>query len=58
MELYQHLFNDTPSNLHDAMMDVLICLQCYAKTECSQEKQKLLITDCREMIENISISKN
>ena len=58
MELYQYLFNDTPSNLHDAMMDVLICLQCYAKTECSQEKQKLLITDCREMIENISISKN
>ena len=29
VELYIYLFNYTPNNLHDAMIDVLICLRCY-----------------------------
>ena len=29
VELYVYLFNYTPNNLHDAMIDVLICLRCY-----------------------------
>jgi len=29
LELYVHLFDYTPNNLHDAMVDVLICLRCY-----------------------------
>ena len=58
LELYQHLFNETPSNLHDAMVDVLVCVQCYALTECQNEVQQKLITDCRGMIENISSNNN
>ncbi len=58
LELYQHLFNETPSNLHDAMVDVLVCVQCYAVTECQNEVQQKLITDCRGMIENISSNNN
>ena len=50
IELYQYLFNETPSDLHDAMMDVFVCLKCYVKTECVGEKQKELITDCEELI--------
>lgn len=32
-ELYMHLFNKTPENLHNSMMDVLVCLRCYLKIE-------------------------
>ena len=54
LELYQYLFNETPSNLHDAMMDVFVCLKCYLKTECSGDKQKELIGDCQVLISNRS----
>ena len=30
-ELYVHLFGQTPQNLHNSMMDVLVCLRCYLK---------------------------
>lgn len=54
IELYQYLFNETPSNLHDAMMDVFVCLKCYVKTECAGDKQKELITECQNLIRNRS----
>ena len=28
-ELHTYLFNFTPKNTHDSMVDVLICLRCY-----------------------------
>ena len=28
-ELYFHLFNEMPKNMHNSMADVLICLRCY-----------------------------
>ena len=31
MELYKHLFNSVPDNLHNSMVDVLACLRCYGK---------------------------
>lgn len=31
LELYQQLFMDTPENLHNSMVDVLVCLRCYLK---------------------------
>jgi hypothetical protein len=31
-ELYMHLFHKTPENLHNSMMDVLVCLRCYLKS--------------------------
>lgn len=32
-ELYTKLFNKTPNNLHNSMMDVLVCLRCYLKMD-------------------------
>lgn len=32
-ELYQYLFDKTPENLHNSMIDVLVCLRCYLKLE-------------------------
>jgi DNA polymerase-3 subunit alpha len=31
LQLYQHLFNEIPDNLHNSMVDVLVCLRCYLK---------------------------
>jgi len=31
LELYMHLFNETPDNLHDSMMDCLVCLRSLLK---------------------------
>jgi DNA polymerase III epsilon subunit-like protein len=31
LELHQFLFKETPSNLHNSMVDVLSCLRCYYK---------------------------
>jgi len=31
LELYQHLFDETPANLHNSMVDVIACLRCYLK---------------------------
>lgn len=30
-ELYRKLFGEVPGNLHNSMMDVLVCLRCYLK---------------------------
>ncbi len=30
-ELYQHLFYSPPTNLHNSLNDVLICMRCYMK---------------------------
>lgn len=30
-ELYNHLFNIEPKGIHDALIDILICLRCYIK---------------------------
>lgn len=30
-ELYHHLFQETPENLHNSMVDVLACMRCYLK---------------------------
>jgi DNA polymerase III epsilon subunit-like protein len=32
-ELYEKLFHTKPENLHNSMMDVLVCLRCYLKME-------------------------
>ena len=29
LELYRHLFSSTPDNLHNAIVDVLVCLRCF-----------------------------
>jgi DNA polymerase-3 subunit alpha len=31
LELYQYLFEETPENLHNSMVDVIACLRCYLK---------------------------
>ena len=33
VELHQTLFNFTPDNLHDALVDTMACLRCYMKYE-------------------------
>lgn len=32
-ELYKHLFTITPKNTHNALVDILLCLQCFCKIE-------------------------
>ena len=31
MEVHEHLFNQTPKNLHDSFIDVIVCLRCFCK---------------------------
>jgi hypothetical protein len=31
VELYQILFHETPANLHNSMVDVLVCARCFLK---------------------------
>jgi DNA polymerase III epsilon subunit-like protein len=33
-ELYKHLFNLTPTKLHNSLNDVMLCLQCFCKLYC------------------------
>ena len=33
-ELHQHLFGYVPENLHNAIVDVLVCLRCFLKIRC------------------------
>jgi DNA polymerase III epsilon subunit-like protein len=33
VELHEKLFNETPSGLHNAMADVIVCLRCYYKMQ-------------------------
>jgi DNA polymerase III epsilon subunit-like protein len=37
LELYRHLFESTPLNLHNSMVDVIACLRCYLKMRCRIE---------------------
>ena len=34
-ELHAYLFGSVPDNLHNSMMDVLVCLRCFLKIRCS-----------------------
>lgn len=40
LELYNHLFKETPDNLHNSMVDVLACLRCYLKMRCRIELEQ------------------
>ncbi len=31
LELYRHLFASTPDNLHNSIVDVLVCMRCFLK---------------------------
>jgi len=31
-ELHQHLFQNIPNNLHNSLIDVIVCLRCFIKT--------------------------
>jgi DNA polymerase-3 subunit alpha len=31
IELYEKLFNETPNNLHNSLVDCLVCLKCFVK---------------------------
>ena len=33
IELHEKLFNSTPSNLHNSLIDIYVCLRCYYKLE-------------------------
>lgn len=37
IELYTHLFDSNPSNLHNAFVDILLCLRCYCKIELNND---------------------
>ena len=33
MELHKHFFNSIPKNLHNSLIDVIVCLRCYYQIE-------------------------
>lgn len=37
IELYQILFNETPENLHNSLIDVFVCLRCFYKMLCNRD---------------------
>ena len=39
-ELYEYLFGETPQNLHNALVDVAVCLRCFLKVRCGFEIPK------------------
>jgi len=41
LELYEHLFSQTPENLHNSMVDTLVGLRCYLKV-----RHNIDMTDC------------
>lgn len=40
LELYRHLFHTTPANLHDSMMDCIVCLRCVLKVSCDRDLEE------------------
>lgn len=40
-ELYYHLFRKNPTNTHNAIIDVIICLRCYCKIKLDEDISKL-----------------
>ena len=45
LELYRHLFNKTPENLHDSMMDCFVCLRCVLKVSCDHDLEESVFDD-------------
>jgi len=50
VELYQKMFNVTPKNLHNSLVDVIVCLRCFMKfkynvdiVERSEEVKQMII---------------
>ena len=37
IELHEYLFNDTPKNLHNSLIDVIITLRCFCKLYCNKD---------------------
>jgi DNA polymerase III epsilon subunit-like protein len=40
-ELYEHLFNHTPKNTHNALIDILICMRCFCKIELKKDISRI-----------------
>jgi DNA polymerase III epsilon subunit-like protein len=45
VELYHHLFQETPFDLHNALQDVMACVRCYWKMKYHQDKRFVLKKD-------------
>jgi DNA polymerase-3 subunit epsilon len=43
-ELHQFLFEESPANLHNALIDVIVCLRCYYKLVYKQDLFELIKT--------------
>ena len=41
MEVHEHLFNQTPKNLHDSFIDVIVCLRCFYKLSVNKDLCKV-----------------
>ena len=37
IELYEKLFQDTPNNLHNSLIDVFVCFRCFYKMLCGRD---------------------
>ena len=44
VELYQHLFHNIPENLHNSMIDTIVCFKCFAKMKLKQDLSNIPFT--------------
>jgi len=43
-ELHQTLFGSVPENLHNSLIDVMVCLRCFLKIRCCFEMSEMVFT--------------
>ena len=51
-ELHQHLFQETPNNLHNSLVDMLVCMRCFYKMRYNEDLYTKSISFRNTLIQN------
>lgn len=54
-ELHDKLFQKTPKNVHNSMVDILVCLRCYCKLEHNMDIVEAGCSETKELFKTYSI---
>ena len=54
-ELHDKLFQKTPKNVHNSMVDILVCLRCYCKLEHNMDIVETGCSETKELFKTYSI---
>ena len=55
-ELYNKLFQTSPKNVHNSMVDILLCLRCYCKLESNIDIADVGCPDTKKLFKQYSIT--